>query len=769
MRYRINLLILFSFLLIILASFLFRAPSNTHPQGDADDLSEQPPVFVIFLDCIRGSSTIIDRGDHEIIIDACGGDELLNFLKRYPDIIKEPLELAVVTQPSPDSFRGFIGSLNQIKKVEEVWDPGFDRRHLDSSDQVMVSYAKFKDQISQIVRGGVVKRPLEQFHAPAVRSNKIEHFQLPSMPDITFTLLSSDSNPEYPRETARAFPDQGFLANNASIVMVIEVSGFRLLFPGAIWGKLPQQDAATALPAYAEGKLLELEARHPGALRADLILAPRGGSESSSTQKFIDAVAPQLAIFSANPRSLRPAASVVARYERTAHVFSTGVHVDSAVDNVICTNWDEDFGPLHQQLRCSYGATPVATVESEVWLSGELWLPYLDSWRGFDASKTRALDRGEVIRYLARRPERQREDEEGADYEALRGAEALHGADLSGIDLSNENFNGRSLAKSNLSWANLAGSNLAGASLAGAMTEHMYFDSTTVVRGANLTGTSLFAKDMPKDFRGTVLTDATLQGVDLKGAIFVGSNLDGARIKDSDLTDAVFEPLPGSIPSYTEMAVARKGYLKTLKFETSPHALVELREAFKKAGLRDQERELTYAIERERNSRKSGLDYWFRRIFFDLTSQYGMSPNRPLKIIGIFIFLFAIPYIVALFTRTRGGIWMVSLPDRVETPDTKNSGPRRLTTNFTWSRPFSARRLGQWFRVFFLGLYFSFLSAFQLGYRDFNVGSWILRLQAKESTLKATGWVRVVSGIQSLTSVYLLALWVLLYFGNPFE
>ena len=42
-------------------------------------------------------------------------------------------------------------------------------------------------------------------------------------------------------------------------------------------------------------------------------------------------------------------------------------------------------------------------------------------------------------------------------------------------------------------------------------------------------------------------------------------------------------------------------------------------------------------------------------------------------------------------------------------------------------------------------------------------------MQPREYTLRATGWVRTVSGIQSLLSVYLLALWVLTYFGRPFE
>ena len=53
--------------------------------------------------------------------------------------------------------------------------------------------------------------------------------------------------------------------------------------------------------------------------------------------------------------------------------------------------------------------------------------------------------------------------------------------------------------------------------------------------------------------------------------------------------------------------------------------------------------------------------------------------------------------------------------------------------------------------------------------KRFNVGSWIARVQAHEYTLRATGWVRVVAGLQSLLSVYLLALWALTYFGRPFQ
>ena len=49
------------------------------------------------------------------------------------------------------------------------------------------------------------------------------------------------------------------------------------------------------------------------------------------------------------------------------------------------------------------------------------------------------------------------------------------------------------------------------------------------------------------------------------------------------------------------------------------------------------------------------------------------------------------------------------------------------------------------------------------------MGSWIGHMQTRKYALRATGWVRVVSGVQSLISVYLLALWTLVYFARPLE
>jgi len=102
------------------------------------------------------------------------------------------------------------------------------------------------------------------------------------------------------------------------------------------------------------------------------------------------------------------------------------------------------------------------------------------------------------------------------------------------------------------------------------------------------------------------------------------------------------------------------------------------------------------------------------------------------------------------------GIWKVWIPERVRS-ELGESEPKKLLI------------CSKAIHIWGYGLYFSLLSAAHIGWRDLNVGNWIARIQPREYTLSATGWVRTVSGIQSLISVYLLALSVLTYFGRPFD
>jgi len=359
----------------------------------------------------------------------------------------------------------------------------------------------------------------------------------------------------------------------------------------------------------------------------------------------------------------------------------------------------------------------------------------------------------------------------GAD---LHGA-ILNGADLKGADLSSANLMGADLRQAELPYTNLVGANLSIVDLSEAYLGLANLMGAILVDAdlseANLSSANLSMADMGlANLTGAYLEKANMNNADLSfsnmsGAVLKDVSLSNASMHEAILTGVVFEARTGSLPNVVDMARARGLHLMT--FDTTPHALYELRQGFKKAGFRKQERQITYAIEHTKTlqpwkdsssgqerkaSRKIGSV--FKYVFYELTCLYGLSPWRPMCIIVIFIFVFTLPYMAALVTSDEDGIWKVWAPDRLR----KDLG-----------KPPTERITAPPMRAAHLGFYFSILSAFHLGWREFNIGSWIAQVRSREYTLRPTGWVRTVSGIQSLISVYLLALWALTYFGRPFE
>jgi len=319
----------------------------------------------------------------------------------------------------------------------------------------------------------------------------------------------------------------------------------------------------------------------------------------------------------------------------------------------------------------------------------------------------------------------------------------LWGADLSGANLSAANLSGAELQQANLSGARLLWANLSGAAL----------------NGARLTKANLY---------GANLSQANLIGADLSQARLTRANLSQAWLHETKLSSAIFEPLPQSLDSTGAMEAVLG--IDLLRFQDSPAALVALRERFAKSGFRDQERRVTFAklrsqqlIEWKTGSLRQRIEAGFSYLAFDLTCRYGLDYGRPFTILGALIPAFAIVYAFALRSRGRGAIWRVWLPDRIQ-KDEGQAEPERLS----WQGLESPRgSFSQLARAVGLSLLFSLVSAFQIGWRERR--TWMTRLQPLKYMLRATGWVRVVSGIQSLLSVYLLALWALTYFGRPFE
>jgi hypothetical protein len=280
------------------------------------------------------------------------------------------------------------------------------------------------------------------------------------------------------------------------------------------------------------------------------------------------------------------------------------------------------------------------------------------------------------------------------------------------------------------------------------------------LQGAQLSGAILWRAAL----LGTQLQGARLWGASLVGADLRFAKLSGAILWGANLTSVVFEPEPGSLPYIPSLASA-KG-LSQLTYYHTPLALVELREALKKAGMRQQEREVTYAIKRAERRRAGWMEKTLNLLLFEFPCNYGLSPSRPLWLLMGLIPIFAVPYWIALKqANARHGIWVIVPADRIA----RGRGKEKVVQLRPPTGKAGRKRLRGELLSLQTSLYFSLLSAFHLGWRELNVGTWITRLQAKEYSLRARGWVRTVSGAQSLLSVYLLALAVLSYFGRPFE
>jgi hypothetical protein len=361
----------------------------------------------------------------------------------------------------------------------------------------------------------------------------------------------------------------------------------------------------------------------------------------------------------------------------------------------------------------------------------------------------------------------------------------LAGAQLNYANLTRARLERANLTKAFLPFANLTDANL---------------------EDANLTEAILVRANLIR---------ATLLKANLAGSRLDGVDLSEARMNEVNLTNATYTPILQPSISY----IANIQGLKNVVFPKGEETgLVQLRELLQKAGLRDLEREATSAIERGKTwymlklpgqwaeahkynykAEKiqnelyniEGFDLWklfniyyenvfvleiifdhygelgegiFRLIAFDWTTTYGLSPARALAII-FWIYAILIPvYAWAIFRMPycfdSPGIYRVWSKERIEA----DAGKLRLSDATDIER-LSERN---WHAITW-GAYFSLLSAFHIGFRDFNVGSWIARIQAGKYTLEPTGWVRVVSGLQSLLSVYLLAIWALTYFGRPFQ
>ncbi|HEY1773697.1 MAG TPA: pentapeptide repeat-containing protein [Gammaproteobacteria bacterium] len=306
------------------------------------------------------------------------------------------------------------------------------------------------------------------------------------------------------------------------------------------------------------------------------------------------------------------------------------------------------------------------------------------------------------------------------------GDQRGHGSKGHVIGTEFVNFSGADMRDAHIQWSNLKGADF---------------------REANLDGATLMESDLSEgDFRSSTLNGALITGSNLKDALFAGA----------DLSNVVYEPAPGDLPDLASFSEAR--HLDEITYRETPARLVELREGLHQAGLGSAERAINFDINRVRSHRlrtngtllektQGYLEY----IFLELPTSWGYHPLLALGwiLLGILV------------------CWPFYSYKIMTTDLISESGFVRIDINGVQER--RQRLLGQTLvRRIWWGLYISVLSAFNIGWQGLNLKSWITRIQTKTFHIEATGWVRTLSGVQALFSVYMLVTFLFTYFGRPF-
>jgi uncharacterized protein YjbI with pentapeptide repeats len=407
----------------------------------------------------------------------------------------------------------------------------------------------------------------------------------------------------------------------------------------------------------------------------------------------------------------------------------------------------------------------------------------------------------------------------------------LHDLNLRGIKLQHAKLAGSNLERADLAGADLSDADLSGADLQGAIIESAKVESVLFI-GANLQHIAISNSDLRSanfvdaDLRGAMIRWSRLEGsyfhrtnasgaafwqVELPNALISDSELSGAYLFASDVNGVVFEPT--SLPAIRQMATSLN--LESLTYSNNPDGLFQLRKQFQDGGFLLQERQTTYALKRTQSNfrrlaalqtswvctslrpliseaairdltKRFGSDigrgktcsYWrtiadwvdyrFDQALFDWTCRYGLEPSRSLRLLlaGIGLWSLAYLFFMQLPARWRSGVYYVLKSESSAAIKTKISLHPTVGVKLGLTRALTFLKTE--FGLIRLAVMFSLMSAFNIGFREISFGHWIRLLTIEEYDLKAEGWARPVSGLQSLFSVAMVALWFLSYFGRPF-
>lgn len=310
-------------------------------------------LVVHFVDVGVGDGILIKlpEAEHEILID--GGDKRrgYSFWDYVEDYVEDPVELAIITHSDYDHWSGIERFMTQGHQINEIWEAGYDRGCKFTGAHA--ADKKRKDQFLKFIRS--LKRKGVPLKQPVPVDPLRPLFELDG---VKLWVLHADPKPPE--------GECSYMINDASVVTRLQYKGVIFLFTGDANGK-EREERAEVEPTHVEAKLLDLESKHPGILKAHVLKVPHHGSETASTTKFVQTVAPRFAVISSTstPQYHLPARRVLQQYQRARF------DRRKTIEKVLTTDQGEGSYEKHQfgddHIICATNGDPADLICDYIW------------------------------------------------------------------------------------------------------------------------------------------------------------------------------------------------------------------------------------------------------------------------------------------------------------------------------------------------------------------------------------------------------------------
>jgi len=285
----------------------------------------------------------------------------------------------------------------------------------------------------------------------------------------------------------------------------------------------------------------------------------------------------------------------------------------------------------------------------------------------------------------------------------------------------------------------------------------------SIIQYMKLYKKNLFGADLSNTlFFKTELNESNLNNSTLKGASFIATNLKNTNFTNVDLSETRFNDVnvdglifePTKIPKLSNFnSIAN---LQRITYRNSPRSLIALRTSYLSSGLILEARKVNFAIHHTELINHPTLMSFIKYIFIEKTVGWGLHVWRPITWLLFITAIMSFVYSTAIIRRC----------DRNHTP-----GSISIHTLNAKNEIIKTSRLisDSWVSAILNGLKFSAFTSLNINWKDINIGNWTTRLYKNPASYSAVGLIRTLSGIQSLLSLYLFALWLLALFGIIIE